>query len=179
MNSQSLKMTTTSNQKKMKPLSSHLPLQPRSLFLYGTLRALPLLAWAITGDSTKVDKVKPLVHPARIRGYARFSLHGKDYPAIVKHADMSVVDGLLFRPQNQSQRKKLDDFEGETYLVTQVDVQTFDGAEVVDADIYLWNGDFDAISTEDWDLEMFIRERLDDWLELFGCIELVGDDEVA
>ena len=41
----------------------------------------------------------------------------------------------------------------------------------------LWNGDLDAISTEDWDLETFIRERLDDWLELFGHMELVGDDE--
>lgn len=160
----------------MKPLSSHSPQQPRSLFLYGTLRALPLLAWAITGDSTKVDMVKPLVRPARVRGYARFSLHGKDYPAVVKHPDASVVDGLLFRPQDQSQRKKLDDFEGETYLATQVDVQIVDGVEVADADIYLWNGNLDAISTEDWDLEMFICERLDDWLELFGNMELVGDE---
>lgn len=162
----------------MKPLPSHSPKQPRSLFLYGTLRALPLLAWAITGDSTKVDMVKSLVRPARIRGYARFSLHGKDYPAVVRHADVSVVDGLLFCPQNQSQRKKLDDFEGETYLATQVDVHTVDGAEVADADIYLWNGNLDAISAEDWDLEMFIRERLDDWLELLGGMELVGDGEV-
>ncbi|KAF8716055.1 hypothetical protein AX14_012444 [Amanita brunnescens Koide BX004] len=161
----------------MKPFSSYSPQRPRSLFLYGTLRALPLLAWASTGDSTKVDVVKPLVCPARVRGYARLRLHGKDYPAVVKHADASAVDGLLFRPQNQSQRQKLDDFEGETYLATQVDVQTVDGAEVADADIYLWNGDLDAISTEDWDLEIFIRERLDDWLELFGDMELVGDDE--
>ena len=104
-----------------------------SLFLYGMLRALSLLAWAITGDSTKVDVVKPLVHPARIRGYARFGLHGEDCPAVVRHADASVVDGMLFRPRNQSQRKKLDDFEGETYLAAQVDVRAVDGTEVADA----------------------------------------------
>ncbi|KAK0438501.1 uncharacterized protein EV420DRAFT_1209270 [Desarmillaria tabescens] len=150
------------------------PLTPRPLFLYGTLRAMPLLAWALTGDSRKTDVVTPLVKLAELKGYARFSLLGKDYPALIKHSETSVVDGLLLRPQDKSQRRKLDDFEGEAYIVTPVQVAV--EGQMVDADIYLWNGEPDAVSTDCWDLDTFIRERLDDWIELFAGIELVGDD---
>ncbi|KAK0440968.1 uncharacterized protein EV420DRAFT_1621032 [Desarmillaria tabescens] len=143
------------------------PLTPRPLFLYGTLRAIPLLAWALTGDSRKTDVVTPLVKPAELKGYARFSLFGKDYPALIKHNETS----------DKSQRRKLDDFEGEAYIVTPVQVSV--EGQMVDADIYLWNGEPDAVSTDCWDLDTFIRERLDDWIELFAGMELVGDDEDA
>ena len=107
-------------------------------------------------------------------------MHHKDYPAIIKHAETSTVDGLLFRPATHSQRKKLDDFEGETYHPTPVFVQTAaadgKGTELIEADIYLWNGDPEALSDKEWKLEEFVQDRLDDWLELFGGMELIGDD---
>ena len=175
------------------------PPKPRPLFLYGALRALPLLAWAVTGDPAKVDVVKPLVQAARIRGteYARFALHGRDYPAVVKieHVDASaqvhVVDRLLFRPHNWAQRKKMDDFEAEAYQAVQVDVEVASARtaiidsdskgvgsdmEIVRADMYVWNAAPDDVSEEEWDFEAFVRERLDDWLELFGGMKLVGED---
>lgn len=84
---------------------------------------MPLLAWALTGDSQKTDVVAHLVKPAELKGYERFSLLGKDYPALIKHDETSIiVDGLLLFPQDKSQRKKLDDFEGEAYIVTPVQV---------------------------------------------------------
>ncbi|KIJ91016.1 hypothetical protein K443DRAFT_510349 [Laccaria amethystina LaAM-08-1] len=153
---------------------------PRPLFLYGTLRAKPLLAWALTGDSRRADLVAPLLKPAILKGYSRFSMIGKDYPALIKHDEMSTTDGLLLFPQDKRQRKKLDDFEGEAYTVAQVQVAVIgDGeAQMVDADTYLWNGERDAVSvTEPWDLDTFIRESLDNWIELFAGMELVGDDE--
>ena len=151
-----------------------------------------------------MDAVKPLVRPARLRAgyYARFSLHGRDYPAVVpvpvpveqgaslnlspSSSSRLAVDGLLFRPQNRAQRARLDDFEGETYRAVPVEVEVLAGdgdsetgteAETVDADIYVWDGAGDDVSGEEWDFEMFVRERLDDWLELFGGIELVGDED--
>jgi hypothetical protein len=81
---------------------------------------------------------------------------------------------LLLCPQDKSQRKKLDDFEGEAYMVTPVQVTIV--GQMVDADAYLWNGERDAVSADCWDLDTFIRERLDDWIELFAGMELVGDD---
>ena len=47
---------------------------------------------------------------------------------------------------------------------------------MVDADVYLWNGERDAVSVDRWDLDTFIREHLNDWIELFAGMELVGDD---
>ena len=139
---------------------------------------MPLLAWALTGDFRKTDVVAPLVKPAELKGYARFSLLGKDYPALIKHDKSSIVDGLLLCPQDKSQRKKLDDFEGEAYVVTPVQVNVVgEEGQVVDADIYLWNGERDAVSVDHWDLDTFIKERLDDWIELFAGMELVGDDD--
>lgn len=138
---------------------------------------MPLLAWALTGDSRKTDVVAPLVKPAELKGYARFSLLGKDYPAVIKHDEASIVDGLLLCPQDRSQRRKLDDFEGEAYAVAPVQVAVVgEDGRMVDADIYLWNGERDAVSVDRWDLAAFIRERLDDWIELFAGMELVGDD---
>ncbi|KAG6919745.1 hypothetical protein DXG01_001579 [Tephrocybe rancida] len=134
-------------------------------------------AWALTGDSQKTDAVVPLIKLAELKSYARFSLLSKDYPALIKYDETSIVDGLLLYPQDKSQRKKLDDFEGEAYMVTLVQV-TVVGEEgrMVDADAYLWNGERDAVSADCWDLDTFIQERLDDWIELFAGIELVGED---
>ncbi|KAJ6614571.1 hypothetical protein B0H10DRAFT_2221139 [Mycena sp. CBHHK59/15] len=109
-----------------------------------------------------------------------FSLLGKDYPALIKHDETSIVDGLLLCPCDKSQRKKVDDFEGEAFIVTPVQVAIVgEEGEMVDADIYLWNGETDAVATDRWELDTFIWERLDDWIDLFAGMELVGDDEDA
>ena len=50
-----------------------------------------------------------------------------------------------------------------------------DGTKV-EADMYVWAGDMEKPSGERWDLEWFVRERLEDWLDLFEGMELVGDD---
>lgn len=138
---------------------------------------MPLLAWALTGDSQNIDIVEPLVKLAHLKGYTRFSLIGRDYPGVLKHDENSTVDGLLFFPQNKSQRKKLDNFEGDEYAVAQLQV-TVVGEEdrVIDADVYLFNGDSDDILAGPWDLDWFIRERLEDWVELFAGMRLIGDE---
>ncbi|RSL84298.1 hypothetical protein CEP51_004006 [Fusarium floridanum] len=149
---------------------------PRPLFVYGTLRALPLLSWALTGDASNTEAVLPLLHPAKVYGYARFALRNRDYPAVVQHEDASsVVDGYLLLLKTTSQRKKLDDFEGEAYKVTPVSVELVDGI-TIDADMYVWDGDIGAVSTEPWELDTFIKERLEDWIDLFEGMELVGED---
>ncbi|KAI1770062.1 AIG2-like protein [Hypoxylon cercidicola] len=155
---------------------------PRPLFIYGTLRALPLLAWALTGDKSNIPTVTRLIQPAKVYGYARFSLQNLDYPAVTKHEPSSSVDGYLLMPETTSQRKKLDDFEGEAYEVVPVDVTVFDSdqeprKETVEADLYVWAGDPNALTMNPWELEDFERERLEDWLDLFEGMELVGETE--
>jgi len=146
---------------------------PRPLFVYGTLCAMPLLAWALTGDAAQTSAVRPLAQNATVKGYARFTVRGKDYPAVIEHNQDSTVDGFLLRLQTKSQRRKLDDFEGEAYTVTPVSVMV----KSESGDMYVWAGEMDAVSSEAWVLGDFIRDRLDDWIELFGGMELVGDDD--
>ncbi|KAI1070149.1 hypothetical protein LB507_007942 [Fusarium sp. FIESC RH6] len=148
---------------------------PRPLFVYGTLRALPLLAWAITGDASNTNTVQRFAHPAKVHGYARFSVRHCDYPAVVEK-ESSEVDGYLLILETKSQRKKLDDFEGEAYKVTPVEVVMEDGTKV-EADMYVWDGDIERLSDEPWELEWFVNERLEDWLDLFEGMELVGDGD--
>ncbi|KAI0965076.1 AIG2-like protein [Xylaria arbuscula] len=158
------------------------PSKPRPLFIYGTLRALPLLSWALTGDASNISAVSKLVQPARIYGYARFALKNRDYPAVIKdESRSSSVDGYLLTLETISQRKKLDSFEGEEYRLESVSVTVFENSdrhreekEVVEADIYLWAGDSNALSVTSWELESFEKERLGDWLDLFEGMELTG-----
>ncbi|RGP74162.1 hypothetical protein FSPOR_1857 [Fusarium sporotrichioides] len=146
----------------------------RPVFIYGTLRALPLLAWVLTGDDSNTSAVAKLVRPAKVDGYARFALHGKYYPGAVKH-ESAGLDGLLLRLETKSQRQKVHNFEGEIYKAEPVRVTLEDGT-TVDADIYVWNGDAEAVSDKPWELQNFINEDLQGCLDIYEGIELVGDD---
>ncbi|KAF5025996.1 hypothetical protein F66182_1898 [Fusarium sp. NRRL 66182] len=157
-------------------MAKPLPPTPRPLFVYGTLRALPLLAWALTGDASKTSAVAPLARPATVHGYARYAVKHGDYPAAVKHTDDSVIDGCLLLLETKTQRTKLDDFEGERYTATPVSVTLDQDGSVVDADMYVWNGDAEDVTRDPWDLDAFVKERLEDWLDLFEGMELVGEE---
>ena len=156
--------------------------QPRPLFIYGTLCATKLLAWALTGDASNTGRVATLAHPARVSNYKRFAVKHCDYPAVVKCAGDSTVYGYLIQLETQSQRTKLDNFEGETYIPVSVSASLLnaDGepnGQIVDADMYVWDGEDSALSYEPWSLDYFVEERLDDWLDPFEGVELVGEDE--
>ncbi|VUC31084.1 unnamed protein product [Clonostachys rosea] len=157
---------------------------PIPLFVYGSLCAVPLLAWALTGDSSNTSAVEYLIRPARVYGFSRYALSGRDYPAAVDSQESnSTIDGYLINFETRSQRRKLDDFEGETYIASPVQAHILSVAggrptgEVVDGEIYLWQGPRDDLLLEGWDLKKFIQERLQDWLDLFEGIELVGEDD--
>jgi hypothetical protein len=48
-----------------------------------------------------------------------------------------------------------------------------DGVEL-EAYVCLWAGPKDALDPGGWDFAYFERERLQNWLELFGGMEMVG-----
>ena len=44
--------------------------------------------------------------------------------------------------------------------------------------MYVWDGDEEQLARDTpWDLDVFVRERLEDWLELFAGMELVGEPD--
>jgi len=158
--------------------------EPKPLFVYGTLCALPLLAWVLTGDATQANviKSKRMLRKATVSGYKRCSLYNCDYPGAIKDEN-STIDGYVLLLETNSQRQKLDDFEGEVYKATPVtasitrNLEDDNEQEPIEVDMYVWDGDMARVSPEAWELGKFIAERLDDWLELFGRMELVGSSE--
>lgn len=154
---------------------------PKPVFIYGTLCAIPLLAWALTGDSSQVSVVSPLIRRAKVDGFARYRLSNRDYPAAVR-CEGSKICGYLVTFSHQSQRRKLDDFEGAIYQEIPVQANIVDQCgrptgETVEADMYLWNGSMDGVTGEPWDLDEFIAYCLSDWLEIFDGMELIGQIE--
>jgi gamma-glutamylcyclotransferase (GGCT)/AIG2-like uncharacterized protein YtfP len=157
---------------------------PTPVFLYGTLRALPLLAWALTGEASQVDAIKGMLRKATVSGYKRCALYGCDYPAAIKDENSSI-DGYVLLPETASQRQKLDDFEGEVYKVTPVTASIIidseddnEEEETIEVDMHVWDGDMTKVSLEEpWELERFVTDRLEDWLDLFEGMELVGGEE--
>lgn len=148
---------------------------PRPVFVYGTLCALPLLAWVLTGDASNAEPTAALAYQARVFGYQRFSLYNCDYPCVVKTDLIAEVDGYLLKLETEAQRKKLDAFEGESYKVAPVTVFLENG-EMLEADMYVWDGDVELVSTRPWSLDEFIKERLQDWIDVFEGMELIGDN---
>src|ERR1700692_2270307 len=151
--------------------STNAPMAP--IFVYGTLMATPLLAWALKGDSSKAGDVLSQRQSGRIFGFERRRIHHCDYPALVRSNDTCAVDGYVIFPATLSEWKKLDDCEGDSYERTPVVVHMVDGSEL-GAFTYVWKGEADVLADEDWTFEHFETERLDTWLELFGGMELVG-----
>ncbi|KAF4991869.1 hypothetical protein FDECE_13896 [Fusarium decemcellulare] len=139
--------------------------KPRPVFIYGTLRVPNLLAWVLTHDFSNITAVQAISRPGKVYGYARYSIHDCDYPAAVKHHNpSSFVDGFLLDLETTSQRQKLDDFEGDQYKAAPVTV-VLDTGETVEADMYVWDDDEDALTSLPWDLNWFIRERSALWSE--------------
>lgn len=83
--------------------------------------------------------------------------------------------------RTHSQRKKFDTFEGETYTPTPVIVIVLDHAgnpeSEVEADMCVWNRNLGIVSSEPWSFEEFVKERLEDWLDVYDVVELIGDEE--
>lgn len=63
-----------------------------------------------------------------------------------------------------------------TVAVSLLDADGKPQSETVGADMYLWDGDMDALSSQSWELDTFIAERLDDWIDLFDGMELTGEE---
>ncbi|KAJ3497660.1 hypothetical protein NLG97_g1735 [Lecanicillium saksenae] len=120
-----------------------------------------------------------MIRPAEIFKYNRLAVKNCDYPAIIGSArESDSVDGYLLQVDSTSQRKKIDEFEGEIYTITAVQVHVLQNneptGEIIDADVYVWDGDMEMLATDPWELETFVKERLEDWLDLFDGMEMVG-----
>ena len=122
-------------------------------------------------------------------------------------SESDQVEGFLVMPSTRSQWKKLDDFEGESYrrqcvqvelshsssskrtttsttttttTTTPVGVQVQVQVQVqVPAFVYVWQDPImeKLLPYQDWSYDYFREHRLEDWLDLFEGMEMVGEEQ--
>lgn len=150
--------------------------EPQGIFVYGTLMAEEFLSWVLTGSSENYKSILALRQRAILRRHRRVAVNHADYPALIQGSEFDKVEGFLVIPANKSQWKKLDDFEGESYRRQCVQVELSHSTVTVPAFVYVWQDALDNILPyQDWSYEFFREHRLEDWLDLFDGMEMVGD----
>jgi gamma-glutamylcyclotransferase (GGCT)/AIG2-like uncharacterized protein YtfP len=102
--------------------------EPRVIFVYGTLMAEELVSWLLTDSSANHKDILALRQPAVLKHYRRVPVKHSDYLALIPGSASDQVDGFLITPASPSQWKKMDDFEGEVYSRRCVRVQ-LEGAQ--------------------------------------------------
>jgi gamma-glutamylcyclotransferase (GGCT)/AIG2-like uncharacterized protein YtfP len=140
-----------------------------------------LLSWLLTGSSDNSTQIIARRQPAVLRNYRRVPVKHGDYPALIPGTSSDQVTGYLILPQSASELRKIDDFEGETYSLSEVSVTLLpNGKELknkrqVRAQVYVWAGNMDAVwQDREWSFLRFREKRLGDWLDLFDGMEMVG-----
>jgi len=134
--------------------------QPRSdldVFTYGTL-VVPEVMEAVAGKSFPST-------PAILEGYGAFLVEGECFPGITATSG-GTVPGLLYLGVDPATVKLLDRFEGELYERKRVAVRS-DPLGLMSAQAYVVKADAkERLTTEEWDVDTFRKEHLEEWLEV-------------
>ncbi len=123
----------------------------KNLFTYGTLMCDDIMY--------EVSGVRLSWASSVLQDYARYSVKGQDYPAVVYEEGISV-DGVLYFDVPESSWFRLDRFEGSMYERHSITVELEDGT-VEQADTYVIHPDFiHHLSGVAWDYDAFLRESM-------------------
>ena len=121
----------------------------RSFFVYGSL-----LFEDVWEDL--IGRI-PIVYPAVLYGYRRYSVEDTFYPGIWFWDDASVVGGHVFL--NEEEEWCIDDYEGDEYIKTIVSISIAE--KVVSARTYIRPPTHQGEWIQNWSEEIFHHYRND------------------
>ncbi|XP_076907873.1 AIG2-like protein D [Bidens hawaiensis] len=107
----------------------------------------------------------PQVSPAILNGYHRFSIKGRDYPAILPVENKKVTGRVLMR-LSATELDILDMYEDEEYDKRVVDVSLLDASKVLQAYTYVWGNSTHPDLYGEWDFEEFKVSKLKGYLAM-------------
>jgi gamma-glutamylcyclotransferase (GGCT)/AIG2-like uncharacterized protein YtfP len=123
-------------------------LSPQDLFTYGSLMCEDIMASVVGAH---------LCHtPAVLSGFRRFLVRDEHYPGVVAD-DAGSVRGRVYHNISPEGWRRLDLFEGEMYVRSEVTVHY---ADTPDAQVfcYLFRPEFyHRLTTTAWDFDAFLR----------------------
>lgn len=125
-----------------------------NLFVYGSLQ-FPEMIKGITGCIFQSE-------PAVLEHYKRYSVKGESYPAIVE-APRESVTGMVFFDVGEDALNRISFFEGEEYVLKEVDVICFE--QIIKAQTFCWIANRNFLSNEEWDKRKFESESLPFYLK--------------
>jgi gamma-glutamylcyclotransferase (GGCT)/AIG2-like uncharacterized protein YtfP len=130
-----------------------------SLFTYGTL-ILPEVWLAVTGSPAKGV-------PAVLAEYARYRLRDHGFPGIIQQTG-AVTPGILYDGVDAGAMDRLDRFEEDVYVRTEVVVTDGFGRSRRAQAYVIPQARREVLSSEPWDPERFRREEATAFLETIG-----------
>ncbi|GAB4854101.1 hypothetical protein Ancab_022684 [Ancistrocladus abbreviatus] len=134
-----------------------------NVFVYGSLLADEVVRVLL--------KRVPVICPAVLNGYHRFSIKGRVYPAIMPMENKKVV-GRVLVGVTALELPILDAFEDVEYVRDSVEVQREDNLEKLQAYAYVWEDKNDPDVYGDWDYEEWKRQHMSDFIKMTtGFIE--------
>ena len=120
-----------------------------SLFTYGTLM-IPEIISGLIGRSISG-------RPATLHGYQRSLIIDATYPGIAPQCNQ-VVPGILYLSLKHQEIEILNDYEGDLYILSAVQVRLIHGS-VSEAKTYILKNEYHHLLTnQDWDLTTFKRQ---------------------
>lgn len=129
-------------------------------FVYGTLRALPLLAHALTGDSKNTLTVTANMVVSRVHHYSRWGIENHDFAGAIEDPYGSM-DGLLLY-LSQAHRYRLESLRGPLFATKHVTV-TLQSDMNVGADMWVFRGPSELLSNKPWSFDNFFHNVLSTW----------------
>ncbi|KAK9052760.1 hypothetical protein SSX86_029390 [Deinandra increscens subsp. villosa] len=128
-----------------------------TVFVYGSLLANDVV-------QVLLNRL-PQTSTAILNGYHRFSIKGRDYPAILP-VENKKVTGRVLIGLSATELDILDMYEDDEYDKRIVDVSLLDASEVLQAYAYVWANSTDPDLYGEWDFEEFKESKLKDYLEM-------------
>ncbi len=117
---------------------------------------LPEVMRAVTGDSPRSVR-------ARLEGYARLSVRGECFPALVPQR-RGTTAGWLYLDVGDATLALLDRFEGDLYVRRTVEVSLETGERAAAETYIVADGHADDLTAEPWDEARFRRDHLEGWM---------------
>ena len=102
--------------------------------------------------------------PASLNGYASFTVKDECFPALVPFPD-SHTSGQLYRDLDESVMTRLDEFEGDLFVRTEVTVEIGTDNWVDAVTFVIAEDSYEELSTLEWDELDFRENYLADWVK--------------
>lgn len=127
-----------------------------TVFVYGTLLAEEIV-------HILLNRV-PESHAATVKGYSRYRIHDRVYPAILPTLASDELTGLVLCGLSEKEFEILDEYEDEDYFRTKCTAYEKDTGKEVAADIYVWKDSLRHLLYGSWDYEEFRRLHLKEYM---------------